>query len=1062
MFNKHIYILLPIFLFSLCPVKTFSQNWKKLQEEAQTKSNGAQYPEALELCNKAIKEIEKDKKATRNDKLALNSDLGAYLVGTDKVGEGLKILMDVIEEIEKNPVSPNSEIHIRSGYGTVLMTLGYNNDALTQFQKIYDIIKSGNYDKTEMDKSDIVYNIGCLGQCYHKQYKFDKAEALYNESISYCEKEKLTGTTDYPFQFTLLASLYVDMFFETRALNAYEKAESAYQKNKDTLSPEYSIFLLNYGTLMTNMSKFDQALAKLTASKILTKKIYGEKSNDYAIVLNNIGYTYSKMNKLTETEQYYLQSVNIKKSLSNIRIENYLNGINNLMVFCDSYGRTDEGNAFCKELETGLLNKNLEDTLTRATFAYNIAAHYRDTKNIANAVKFYKEALIYYQHVYGGDNNEFCTGIYTSLAQLKMQENKYDEANSYLLKCAQTFTNSTNNTPEGSVTTLINLALILHSANEYKSAQTAVDQALEIAKSTTLKEKWLYEQLYLSKANNAGGNHQPEVAMEYFGKYLELMYSKIDQNFAFMTEEEKIQFLQSFESNVESFYTTITEYIKTHPEYVKVLLNFRIKIKGLLLNNLSKIKQKVIELNDPALNEKFEKLRSDRENIIKLMNLNTDEYPQALAEVGALKTEADVLEKEISAKVSTVIEKQNLYWKSIQKLLQPNEAAIEVLQTEFNNTKDERLTSYAFLIIKNTGDPIAVTLDRPLTWENEMLTQYRNSINSKKIDPNLYERLWMYLPEKLAGITSIYFSPDGIYNEINLNTLYNGITKKYLIEELNVHYVTSLKDIINIKQFQAKKPQNVTLVGNPNFDYDLSKLPQNKQDFGDALAVRGAMGFVLPELPGTKTEVETIKNHLIKNGVSVQLLSEEKANEAEVKKIKNPDVLHLATHGFFLEDYPEESLSQLTKTEQAFYKNPMMRSGIFFSGSNKTYSINTSSAGHLKDFEDGMLTAYEAMNLNLDQTELVVLSACQTGLGKVKNGEGVFGLQRAFKLAGAKSIIMSYWPVSDDATMELMTNFYNSWTATGDIYTAFKVAQMAVKQKYPEPYYWGAFVLNGR
>jgi CHAT domain-containing protein len=182
------------------------------------------------------------------------------------------------------------------------------------------------------------------------------------------------------------------------------------------------------------------------------------------------------------------------------------------------------------------------------------------------------------------------------------------------------------------------------------------------------------------------------------------------------------------------------------------------------------------------------------------------------------------------------------------------------------------------------------------------------------------------------------------------------------------------------------------------------------------------------------------------------------ATEANIKKTKAPTLLHVATHGYFLADVENREATTFGVNLENANDNPLLRSGLLFAGASKTAMGATPD---LESNDNGVLTAYEAMNLNLQGTDLVILSACETGLGEVKSGEGVYGLQRAFLVAGAEAIIMSLWKVDDAATQALMTNFYTNWLKSRDKQKAFKQAQLQLMTKYKEPYYWGAFVMMG-
>jgi CHAT domain-containing protein len=219
-------------------------------------------------------------------------------------------------------------------------------------------------------------------------------------------------------------------------------------------------------------------------------------------------------------------------------------------------------------------------------------------------------------------------------------------------------------------------------------------------------------------------------------------------------------------------------------------------------------------------------------------------------------------------------------------------------------------------------------------------------------------------------------------------------------------------------------------------------------------------------LDGTMKEVEKIRKIGNHKGITAIVIAGNEAIEESIKNLygkSSPDVIHIATHGFFFPDvrknYNKIGLKASgERVTQGFRSsdNPLMRSGLAFAGANHAWEGEKIPP----DVDDGILTAYEVSNMYIPNTELVVLSACETGLGEIKGSEGVFGLQRSFKMAGSDYILMSLWQIPDYQTLELMDHFYTEWLSGKAIQEALRVAQDFMKSKYPlQPFMWAAFVL---
>ena len=291
----------------------------------------------------------------------------------------------------------------------------------------------------------------------------------------------------------------------------------------------------------------------------------------------------------------------------------------------------------------------------------------------------------------------------------------------------------------------------------------------------------------------------------------------------------------------------------------------------------------------------------------------------------------------------------------------------------------------------------------------------------------------------------------------------------YLMDRYTLHQLTSTRYLaLGLKQ-KATEPvgTNLAMVGAVNYDYlpeSVTAPANNKIGETQNLSSNYAYGK-LDYLEGTKTEVDVINQQVSAASWQTTVLEGNDATEEKITKMEGKEsreIMHLATHGFAFPayDFQDTTISQNSlKYSYRYSTNPMVRSGLILAGGNWAWT-GSDSLTKVGAEQNGILTALEVSQLNLKKTKLVVLSACETGLGKIEGNEGTFGLKRGFKLAGVEQMIVSLWTIPDQETQELMSLFYSDLTQTKSPTLSFQKAQQAMKEKYPtSPFLWAGFVL---
>lgn len=973
--------------------------------------------------------------------------LGLNYIENNNVNLGESLVLDCKSYYQK------VELESDPFYYKLIIGLGRSNFYLEYFGEAHKYLTYGKelYNKNEWSKEDYTINLELL-------FKTLLQTGNYEEASEFMEDLKEANANSEVLDKHALTNLEGVLAYKRGKL---KKAETLLEMTVSLEASNFSVeqleYLNNYANVLCDLGKFEEAEKHyLRVIELLENHRSGDIEN-YIGALNNLALLYLDRGDYSKTELLLSECVNMSLRVFGQGSNEYALALNNLGAMYYEIGNYEIAvDNFISASELYAQNfgkKSIEHT----SLENNIALLFSTIGDHEEALRRLNEVLVVEKELLGEKNLNHAQNL-LSIASEHFDMDHLNEAERYAVESAELVLELVGENHIDYANTQSLIGKIKFKENELSVSRTCFDKAAKVYLDLFGENNIDYARAVLRMASVEAKQEKIDEAIALFDQAKFILNTNMEDVFAFLSEQEKEKYLQTLNDDFNNYFKYTLSMAEVRPSLGGAIFEQSVKLKGLLLKSSSVMRNTILNGADEELKDMYNTWVSTKKRIADLYATQGNIQSKKLTE---LEAEANKMEKDLYLRTDTNTELESdneENWKLIQEKLSPQDVVLDFI-SYFDESTEQ--IEYAVSIIDDQTDyPKVVALFNEAQVMAVLGEYGANNYayvsnvygDNKQHETALYELIWKPLEKEIQTKKNIYISPTGVLHRISLWAL-GGAADQLMIDMYNIQNLSTSLNLLDPAEVYRNDLMNVSLFG--DISYNTERTEEEHWNY----------------LEGTAEEIEGLEKSFKSKNYNTVVVRGQEASETSFKeKASNSNLIHVATHGFFFPD-PEKLVASAEEevvedvgfrgssnvvglSSFTHNKNPLMRSGLIFAGVNDLWNKDKYAK---KD--DGVLTAYEVTQMDFSKTKLVVLSACETGLGEISGNEGVYGLQRALKMHEIPYIVNSLWQVPDKETQEFMNYFYNELLSKDiEVKEAFNNARMAMRAKYT-PYYWAAFVL---